>query len=94
MNEEKTQNTDDTPSVNSVGFSELLANGVKFPYWKSENAYLAKYVGDDDHYGAEQLKGGSWVPVVYQDDGWQADYVDGVYGEFEEAVQAAWDHLS
>ena len=71
-----------------------LANGVKFTYSKSENAYLAKYIGDDDHYGAEQLKGGLWVPVVYQEDGWQADYVDGVYGEFKEAVQAAWDDLS
>ena len=70
------------------------ANGIKFSYRRDENAYLAKYVGYDDHYGAEQLKGGSWVPVVYQDDGWHADYVDGVYGEFTQATQAAWDYLS
>jgi len=70
------------------------ANGIQFNYWRDESAYLAKYVGDDDHYGAEQLKGGSWVPVIYQDDGWQADYVDGVYGDFSAAVEAAWDYLS
>ena len=77
-----------------VGCGVLLTNGVKFTYWSNERAYLAKYVGDDDHYGAEQLRGGAWVPVVYQDDGWQADYVDGVYVEFSEAVEAAWDYLS
>jgi hypothetical protein len=73
---------------------EMKVNGSTFRYYVDENAYLAKYVGDDDHYGAEKLKGGAWVPVVYQDDGWQADYVDGVYGEFDEAIQAAWDYLS
>ena len=73
---------------------EIKINGSTFRYYVDENAYLAKYVGDDDHYGAEKLKGGAWVPVVYQDDGWQAEYVDGVYGEFKEAIEAAWDLLS
>ena len=94
MSEENTPSQPEESPLDDVDCKIIMVDGVRFIYRSNERAFLAKYVGDDDHYGAEQLKGGSWVPVVYQECGWQADYVECVYGDFEQAVQAAWDYMS